>query len=99
MHSKVLTMPSQPASQKKPIIPLTRGVFATNLVIAREVRGAGWTQRYVAEKIGVTPDRISKWERGEHHPNLHFQQRLADLYFDGDVSRLYVNHAAGARAA
>ena len=39
-----------------------------------------WTQAMVAAKIGTTVNSVSRWERGEVHPTLYYQQLLCDLY-------------------
>lgn len=50
------------------------------------------TQREVGEAIGVESIFISRWERGENSPNANRLQKLADLFFEGDVSALYAEH-------
>lgn len=40
----------------------------------------GFTQDYVAKKIGVHPMTISQWERGKHSPSPHRIRDLAFLY-------------------
>ncbi|MFL5664267.1 MAG: helix-turn-helix domain-containing protein [Ktedonobacteraceae bacterium] len=37
----------------------------SNILLLRQRRARGWTQRDVAEKIGTYPVNISRWERGE----------------------------------
>lgn len=65
-------------------IALTVG---TNL---RDARGSrGWTQKQVADQLGVTNRDVSRWENGKVEPGLTNRYRLADLFFDGDVSALY----------
>lgn len=58
-----------------------------NLRAARDQRD--WTQRQVAEAVGVTPADVSRWERGTVEPGPSYRLLLADLFFDGDVSALY----------
>jgi transcriptional regulator with XRE-family HTH domain len=58
-----------------------------NLRAARDKRG--WTQRQVADRVGVTPADISRWERGAVEPGRQYREALAALFFDGDVSALY----------
>jgi transcriptional regulator with XRE-family HTH domain len=45
-----------------------------NIVRAREERG--WLQTDLARRLGISPGRLSKWEKGEHAPPL---AGLADL--------------------
>lgn len=58
-----------------------------NLRAARDSRD--WTQRQVADAVGVTPADVSRWERGTVEPGRQYRLLLADLFFDGDVSALY----------
>ena len=41
---------------------------------------AGYTQKEVAEKIGVSEPTIIKWEAGETAPNMEKAQMLSELY-------------------
>ena len=43
-------------------------------------RENGMTQEDVAEKLGVTPDYVSKVENAQKHPSLKLLDRLAILY-------------------
>lgn len=50
--------------------------------IAERRRSIGWTQGQLAQKLGVTPKAVSKWERGLACPDLLFLDELADaLHF------------------
>ncbi len=42
-------------------------------------RAQGMTQTQVADRIGVTPQAVSKWERGLACPDLVCLDELADL--------------------
>ena len=61
---------------------MTTGNRLKNL---REQRG--WKQPYVAEKIGVTAQSVSQWERGKTEPTLDNYMALARL-FDTTVDQL-----------
>jgi transcriptional regulator with XRE-family HTH domain len=61
--------------------------YASNLRQARD--GRGWSQKQVADAIGVTPSDVSRWERGAVEPGRKYRHLLADLFFAGDVSALY----------
>ena len=39
-----------------------------------------WTQEEVAEAIGVSPQSVSKWERGDTYPDITLLPCLANLY-------------------
>lgn len=49
------------------------------LRIAHMRRERGLTQGQVALRMGVTPQAVSKWERGLSCPDLVFLDELADL--------------------
>lgn len=42
-------------------------------------RGKGMTQRQVAERLGVQPKTVSKWETGHGFPEVSMLSRLADV--------------------
>jgi len=58
-----------------------------NLRAAREARGM--TQKQVGDELGVTNRDVSRWENGKVEPGPMYRQMLGDLFFDGEVSRLY----------
>lgn len=66
--------------------PATTPVGA-NLRAARNERG--WTQKQVADAIGVAPADVSRWERGKVEPGIRNRFALADLFFGGDVADIY----------
>lgn len=43
-------------------------------------RESGLTQEEVAERLGVTPDYVSKVENAQKHPSLKLLDKLATLY-------------------
>ena len=46
-----------------------------------ELRQAkGWTQKQLAEMIGVTDKAVSKWERGINYPDLSLLEPLANVF-------------------
>ena len=46
-----------------------------------ELRQAkGWTQKQLAEIIGVTDKAVSKWERGINYPDLSLLEPLANVF-------------------
>ena len=52
--------------------------IAENLKSLR--KGQDWTQEEVAEMIGVSPQSVSKWERGDTYPDIALLPALANLY-------------------
>ena len=50
----------------------------SNLKLYRKQHG--FTQEYIAEKIGVSRQAVAKWERGETVPSIENVMALADLY-------------------
>jgi transcriptional regulator with XRE-family HTH domain len=39
-----------------------------------------WTQQDVADRVGVTPLTVGRWERGEVFPTAHYRQRLCEVF-------------------
>ena len=48
----------------------------------------GWTQTILAEKLGVSPQSISKWECGIGYPDVTLFPLIAEL-FDVDIGVLF----------
>ena len=59
--------------------------IGTNIRSLREERG--FTQEQVADKIGITFQAVSSWERDEYKPDIDKIMKLAEL-FDVSVSAL-----------
>lgn len=43
-------------------------------------RQKGWTQRELAERLGVSPGAVANWEVGTRTPSLETALRLAALF-------------------
>ena len=41
---------------------------------------AGYTQKEVAQIVGVSEKTIIKWEAGETSPKMEYSQKLSELY-------------------
>lgn len=39
-----------------------------------------WSQQELAERLGTTPENVSRWERGVTSPGPYYRQRLCDLF-------------------
>lgn len=52
--------------------------IAENLKSLRKKKN--WTQEEMAEAVGVTPQSVSKWERGDTYPDITLLPALANLY-------------------
>jgi len=52
--------------------------IAENLKALRKRRE--WTQEEMAEAVGVSPQSVSKWERGDSYPDITLLPALANLY-------------------
>lgn len=52
--------------------------FKTKLQKLRHAKG--WTQETVAERLGVTAQTVSKWERGLLSPDISLLPKIALLY-------------------
>lgn len=52
--------------------------WGKNLGEQRNARG--WTLEQVADRIGVSWQSVSKWEKGQSRPTVENQAKLAGLY-------------------
>lgn len=59
----------------------------TGKLIAELRREKGFTQRVVAEKLGICAKTVSKWETGHGFPDVSLITRLSEV-FDVDISKL-----------
>lgn len=51
-----------------------------NTVMKRERLNKGWTQQYVAERVGITKAAISDMETGRRKPSYAVLLKLEDLF-------------------
>ncbi|MBE6617856.1 MAG: helix-turn-helix transcriptional regulator [Ruminococcaceae bacterium] len=49
-------------------------------IIKRMRKGRGITQRELAEKLGITAQAVSKWERGDACPDIFLLPALAAVF-------------------
>lgn len=63
----------------------------TNLRRLREEKDM--SQAVVAKAVGVTPQAVGKWERGEGYPKWTMAPKLAKL-FCCTIDELYAEHSA-----
>ncbi len=64
------------------------------MTIGEKIKSArkkiGWTQVKLAEELGVSPEAVSKWERGAYLPDEYNEERLTDIlglyYMEDDGS-------------
>ena len=56
------------------------------------------TQEDVAEYLGITPQSVSKWERGESVPDVYVLKNIADI-FDVTVDYILVPHQLNEKVA
>ena len=52
--------------------------FHERLKYEREQRG--WSQEYLAEKIGSDPKTVGRWENGERRPQAQFRRKLLEIF-------------------
>ena len=53
-------------------------ILAENIVSMREERGV--SQNALAERLGVSPQAVSKWERGICCPDIALLPAIADIF-------------------
>lgn len=68
-----------------------------NLIAERTRRG--WTQEYVAGRMGVDNNTVSRWETGKTSPSYPHAKALADLYDVEDIRTLMEDTDSGTVAA
>lgn len=51
-----------------------------NDMLRREREQRGWSQKYVAEKIGSDTKTLGRWERGVTFPQPYYRQKLCELF-------------------
>lgn len=66
------------------------GIVVDSLIVAlrRRRRALKWTQRQIAEAVGVSPPTVSGWESGRSIPPLPQLRRWAQL-FDLDIELVH----------
>jgi transcriptional regulator with XRE-family HTH domain len=57
---------------------IRRNTMGWRLLKEREKRG--WTQREIAERVGITPSAVSQYERNHHEPPLRYIEGFAEAY-------------------
>ncbi len=51
-----------------------------NIKLQHERKLNGWSQEYIAEKVGTTAKNISRWERGDNKPVPYYREKLTQLF-------------------
>ncbi len=52
--------------------------IGTNILKLRKENG--WTQAYLADRLGVTDKAVSRWESGQGYPDIELIPQLAELF-------------------
>ena len=71
----------------------TRKILRHNLKRYRKM--AGLTQEEVAQRLGVSPQTVARWEQGARIPSVEHLEELADLY-GIDVADFFISPSEGA---
>ena len=58
-------------------------------VLRQEREHYGWTQKYVAEQIGISQQAIQQFEAGERYPSYKVLVKLLDLFGYSDPRELF----------
>lgn len=59
------------------------------LMLRQERINRGWTQKYVAEKCGVSLQLVCDWENNRRKPSYEVLVKLLDLYGYNDPRQLF----------
>lgn len=59
------------------------------IVLRQERIRRGWTQEYVAEKCGVSPQTVCDWENNRRKPSYNVLVKLLDLFEYNDIRLLF----------
>lgn len=55
-----------------------------NLILGKNIqamrRKNGWSQAVLAERLGVTPQAVSKWEQSKTAPDLSLLPKIASVF-------------------
>jgi transcriptional regulator with XRE-family HTH domain len=68
---------SEPRRHRRSPKESVKKQLGTALLKAR--RGRRWSQKELARRLGVSRDRLSKWERGVHTPGLEDVALLSEV--------------------
>ena len=72
------------------------GILATRIYRSR--KALGMTQEMLAEKLGITPQSVSRWENGQSRPDVDMLPRLA-AFFGITVDALFGYQAENLKIA
>lgn len=50
------------------------------LKIAKLRKSKGWTQTQLAERVGVHPSHVTRWERDKNQPSTNTLRELAEVF-------------------
>lgn len=59
------------------------------IVLRQERIQRGWTQEYVAEKCGVSPQTVCDWENNRRKPSFDVLVKLLELFGYDDFRPLF----------
>ena len=69
----------------------------TGNLIAALRREQGFTQKEIADKLGISPKTVSKWERGQGFPDVSLLAELSEI-FGVDVKKLLAGELPNTKA-
>ncbi len=49
-------------------------------ILQKERKKQGWSQQYIAEKLGIDTNTVSRWERGLNVPYPIYRSKLSELF-------------------
>lgn len=57
-------------------------------------KGAGMTQKELADKLGVTITTVSRWEKGEYVPSPRYIKQMAEMFGVAGADIFVASYAA-----
>jgi tetratricopeptide (TPR) repeat protein/transcriptional regulator with XRE-family HTH domain len=66
----------------------------TNIFLRKAREARGWKQSDLAEKLGVTPMSVGRWERGDVVPSRHFMTELSHLFSKTPQDLGFLSHGS-----
>ncbi len=70
-------------NEDSPRLPRKNGVYVNHTTRSRLIearKNHSWSQQDVADRLGTTPNNVSRWELGQTTPGPYFRAKLCELF-------------------